>query len=668
VAGGPRAAGAVAATAGRLPSARLVRCGLFLAVVAWSMAAGKDMSWDVVNHHLYLPFSWLSGRYRTDLFGAGAQAYQNPLGYFPLYGLLQSGAPAWFAGLVLGATHALVVWPLDRIARSFWPTEEAADFWCRTLALALCLVSPVFLLLAGTSSIDPSTSLLVVWAVALSLQGRSADEAAASTGRAAATAGALVGLASAAKLSNAVFAVALCGLWLLKCAAGQAPWRRLASFAAGLAAAFAAGAAWWMAWLWHDFGNPVFPLFNPIFHSPYAPPQALASLRFVPESAWAMVTRLLEMTESSSFVAFEAILPDGRPLLAALAASVLGIVLACRGDWRRLMTRAAWRSPGCQLALFMLLSYVLWMRSSGNARYALPLFVLVGIPLARALQRLLPLPVAKMALLTLLLLQGGSYACFDQHRFAGTRWDAGPYIDFTMPRRLREQPFLHLTLDTQTNAAAALFLARGGALANPTGDFALPTDGPLGERLQALMDRWRGRTRLLFNAPDAVDPADIQHVHAAMRLRLQRLGVDVDWADCEPIKLLGARHEDRAWATDSGKRPDRERDALSCGVVYRTDKDPAADARRAEAEKVFAILEAACPRLFAPTPFASEQTVGGWQRHYLNTEANVTVSRFDGVNMAHFRMMEPVHFGTIDDILQHRVKIQCPTIQYKTPV
>ena len=651
----------------RFPSGATVRLGFLFALIAWAMAVGKDMSWDVVNHHLYLPDSWASGRYRTDLFGAGAQAYQNPLGYFPFYGMVRAGLPAWLIGVILSSTHALVIWPLDRIARLFWPTENAQDFWCRLLALALCCVAPIFLIHDGTTSTDPIASLLIVWALALTLESGSAIAANPGNDRRAVIVGALLGVASAIKLSNAVLAVAVCALWVLKWLLGQVEFRRLVAVAAGLLVAFAAGAGWWMYWLWRDFGNPIFPLYNNIFHSPYAPEQAMVMLRFIPDTAWGMLTRLVEMAEFDNYVAFEAITPDFRPVMAVGAAVLAAIVLGVRGGWRTAFARATWCTPGIQLGVFMVLSYVLWVRSSGNARYAIPLFLIVGITLVRATQRALPSSAAKVLLLTLLLLQGANYGYLNVHRFAATKWDSGPYIDYAVPRRLKEQPFLHLTVGAQTHGSLAMFLAPGGAMANPQGTFAFGHDGPLGERFQALMKQWHGRTRLLFLEPDAIDPADIGHVHKGTRALFYRLGLDVDWSDCEKIKLLGALHEDRAWATEDGKRPDRERDLLSCGVVYRTDKDPEADQQLVAANKVFAILEAACPKVFTPTPFAAEHNTGVWQRQYVNSEAVLTVSVFDGVTMTHFRMMQTTNFGTIDDVLNHKVSIQCPRIEYRTP-
>jgi hypothetical protein len=652
----------------RFSSGAAVRLGFFFALIAWSMAVGKDLSWDVVNHQLYLPYAWLSGRIGTDLFAASGQAYQNPLGYIPFYGMVRAGFPSWLIGLLLSATHALVVWPLDRIARLFWPSEAPDDFWCRVLALGLCCVAPIFLIHDGSTSIDPIACVMLAWALALTLQIGVPARHQPGDDRRALIVGALLGLASAIKLSNAVLAVALCAVWIMKWLLGQVRLRTLVVMGAGMVLAFAAGAGWWMAWLFHEFGNPIFPLYNNVFHSPYAPQQAITALRFVPETAWGMVTRLAELAEFSNFVSFEVIAPDFRPVLAAGAVVLAALVLAWRGGWRRIFSRATWSSPAVQLGLFMLIGYVLWIRSSGNARYAIVLFVLVGIPLVRALQRALPLSVVKILLLTVFILQAANYAFLTSHRFTWvSAWDSGPYIDYSVPRRLREEPFLHLSIGIQTHGSLAPYLAPGGAMSNPIGMFSIGLDGPLGERFRALLDKWHGRTRLLFDAPDAIDPADVAHVHHNFTELLYRIGLDVDWSDCEKIKLIAALHEDRGWATQDGLRPDRERDMLSCAVLYRTDKDPVADQQLATAKKVFDILEAACPRNFSPSPFASDHNTGVWQRHYMNTEEVLTVSVYEGVFVRHFRSMQTVNFGTIEDVLNHRAPIHCPRMEYQTP-
>ncbi len=649
----------------RLPSERLIRVAFFGALIVWTLIAGKDVSWDVKNHQFYLPFSWLTGRFRTDLFGAGPQSYQNPLGYFPVYALVRIGLPAWIVGVLLGAFHASTVWPLDRIARVFWPRGTEQDFWMRVLALAFCCVTPVLLSHVGTSSIDPITSLLVLWAVALSLESATPE---ATSSRGAFLAGACLGLASAIKLSSAPFAVALCVLWLLKWAARQCTVGQAAIFFVGVGLSFAVAAGPWMWWLWQDFGNPIFPLYNNLFHSPYAPQQAITAMRFVPTSLAGVVSRLWELGKLSSYVSYEAFLPDIRPALAAAAAVVAAVLLAARGSWRRVASLETWRSPGVQLALVLVLSYVLWIRTSGNARYGLPLFVLVGIGLVRAVQLSVPLRAAKVLLLTALVLQTGYYAFEGTHRFLRADWDQGPYLDYRVSERLRTQPFLHLTIGSETNASIAMFLDPRGALANPIGQFALPTDGPLGERLEALLAKWHGRARVLIPAPQATDPQDVQHVHDGFRALLYRLRLDVDWRDCETIAIVSDLGDLQPKPQDADGGLPEVKSLASCAVVDRPQRDPVVDAQLADANQVFGILEAACPKLFSPAPFASEHGHGQWQRHYINSEALLTVSVTDGVSYVHFRSFNPVNFGSIDDVLHHRRPITCPNPSYQTPM
>ena len=74
-------------------------------------------SWDVFNHHYYIPFAWMTGRIDADFFGAGPQSYQNPLGYLPFYARVRTGAPDWLVGMALTLQAAI----------HFAPTGESAS-------------------------------------------------------------------------------------------------------------------------------------------------------------------------------------------------------------------------------------------------------------------------------------------------------------------------------------------------------------------------------------------------------------------------------------------------------------------------------------------------------------------------------------------------------------
>ena len=41
---------------------------------AWTVIAGKDVNWDLLNYHYYLPYELVGGRLGLDFFAASAAA------------------------------------------------------------------------------------------------------------------------------------------------------------------------------------------------------------------------------------------------------------------------------------------------------------------------------------------------------------------------------------------------------------------------------------------------------------------------------------------------------------------------------------------------------------------------------------------------------------------
>lgn len=621
----------------------------FALTLAWSLFAGKDVSWDVVNHHLYLPFSLLSGRYATDLFAAGPQSYQNPLGYVPGYLLVRSGLPGWAMAAELAALHALpAAWGLHRITLSIWGPERTAMRW-RWLALALAWSAPVFLLLAGTTSIDPLCAGLILVAVAAVVE-REARPGLLSLG------GLALGLAIAIKPTSGVFALAMLPVAAQKLYGRQWRWRHvLIGFGAVFGGALA-GLAHWSGWLWHSFGSPLYPLFNDWFHSPYAPRGATSAGRFAVSDGWGMLARLWEMAEFRAYTTTEGFVPDLRPLAAA-GLMLLALVAALRARAWRAGPRPLAARADLQLLTLLLAAYPIWMISSGNARYLIAWFMLVGLMLARAADKALPPRAGPIFLAVLLLVQLGIYAGAGHRRFKAAPWGDAPFIEAQVPQRLQHQPYLHLSLGMQTYAAAALFLAPDGALINIAGQVAMPTEGPLGEALKARLARWQGRTRFLLGAPS--DPtlqiADPQ-AQARARFLTYRFGLDIDWNDCERLRL--ETHEALSPGPD-GKPPPRGMALLSCAAIPRRDRDPVIDARVAQADRVFELLETRCPHIYAPRPFASDIGPVSVQRLYANHDARVTVSPVDGVMLTHFRSLDAVFLGSINEVIANGGRDAC---------
>jgi hypothetical protein len=638
----------------------------WLATLLWTLVAGKDVGWDVFNHHLYIPFAWSTGRIDADFYGAGSQAYQNPLGYLPFYWLVESGLPAWGIGAALATLHAANALIAFRIAATLWKDQPDARLWCG-IAAALAGVTPVFLQTAGTSSMDPLTAALVLGAMACLLAG----DGAARTWRPM-LAGLLLGLAFAAKQSNAVFVLSCGSLALWQAWRSRIARPALACMGGGILG-IALGMGAWSWHLWTRFGNPIFPFYNNVFRSPYATTEPVAAVRFLPEDVWDWLARLWEMAEFRRYIYLEAFAPDLRPLVLLSVLAAGACVLAWRAARHQPQPRVGLgtaRQADADLALLCVASYLLWMATSGNGRYAIPLLMLLGIALARAAYLLLPRAVARVGMALLLVLQLGYFAASPDLRAGAEPWSAGPYMDYRVPARLRDQPYLHLTvLGAQTNASLAPYLHPEGALVVVVGQFSLPMSGPIGEQLQSRLRKWQGRTRILAPSYDLASPG-APRLKLAFRSLLQRLHLDIDWSDCEQIRYEPAHAPDDSWYwLLHAKLPPGvgERPMMSCAAVPAAGPDEAMERERELVDRVFHWLERSCPQVYGPAPLVSEHGLTQWERVYANTDTLVSVSLEKGVFASRERVIGMRFIGTVDDVLEGHANAQCRPWPLVTP-
>jgi 4-amino-4-deoxy-L-arabinose transferase-like glycosyltransferase len=620
---------------------------LVVVTLLWTFWAGKDASWDVLNHHLYLPFSATSGRFATDFFAAGPQSYQNPLGYFPAYALIVGlGWPSWAVGAVLAAVHSGGAFVSYRLAARLWASDPNRTSWV-ALATAMAWVAPAFLLLAGTTSIDPIAALAVLAALALAVEDRQ-DGSLAKSG----ASGALLGVAFAVKQSNAVFAISIAAVLLLRWAQRDASAKQLLTFAVGVIIGIVVGMGWWSVSLWRQFGNPIFPLFNNVFHSAFAADGAVLASRFIPAGPADYITRLWEIARPKQFIWIEPFVPDLRLAALAFVAMLLGVVVAVRKVWPRARAgRACLGRLDAQLAVFVAISYVLWMGTSGNARYALPLLLVVGLLLVRVTWAVFSLKVARVAAGTLLVLQFAYFVDVGDHRYKSSPWDDAPYLDVRVPSRLVDEPFLHLPVGLQTHASVAPFFNANGAMMNPIGQWSLRTDGVVGERVQALLKQWHGRTRILLPLGMAAERGKTAQFDLLMSKMLYRLGLDIDWTDCLHIAFGPSIQGTSANKQIAG--------LYSCMAKDKGQIDPTFEAERPLVDAAFKTIETSCPSIFGPAGTVSERGLGKWQRFYPNTDAIVTASFTEGVFVSQARTNIDRPLGTIDELIAGKTRFKC---------
>ena len=607
--------------------------------LAWVAFAGKDLSFDVINHHLYLPFAWWHDRHLSDWFAAGPQSYQNPLGLLPAHALVHGSTQGWVVGAGMGLLHALCAWPLAMLAQRVWP--RPADSAVRWLSLALSMSAPIFLINAGTTSFDPISAALMLAALALWL----ADSC---SRRRSLTAGLCLGAACGLKPSNGVALIALAAVVAWQGASRQVAWRSVVALAAGVVAGSAATLGPWAWKLWQALGNPFFPLFNEWFRSPLAPVDAMRDFRFIPADWLQAVALPLRMVELKMLVHTEAMAPDLRPLALALA----GPLALAAWAWRKRSGNRQTAPVITALGLFFTVGWSVWVPLSGNSRYAIGLFMLAGLLLVAALRALLGHRRAMWAGTALLVAQLGYFVADGQHRYSEDAW-SGPFLDVDVAPPLQEQPFLHLSIGTPSYAGLAAFLPADGAWINIVGMMSLPPDGPVGEAVQRRLQQWHGRTRVLFRVVDndPTQPAAMSPVAARrMDTHVRPFGLSIDWTDCHDITVT--RHP-----------PDRTVRLRSCVARPGAEQDPESARQRAIVDRAFAKIEHRCPLLFGPRPMVTDQDGRHWQRRYLNTGLRVTMALDEGVTVTHFRSLRSIWLGSVAEVTEARGIHPCEAVR-----
>ena len=180
----------------------------------------------------------------------------------------------------------------------------------------------------------------------------------------------IVGLAAGVKLTNVVYIPGLAVFVLAAWPGFQPRAAAVAVAAAGGLAGIVLGGGWWMAKLYTELGNPVFPMLNDLFRAPLGPESISRDVRYLPDG-------ILEALVRPVMGAFDLALINedtGRDLrLAAFylgALTILGITVV------QLPSRVSVPRSVIALALASLVFIMVWVFQFSIMRYATGAFLL----------------------------------------------------------------------------------------------------------------------------------------------------------------------------------------------------------------------------------------------------------------------------------------------------
>jgi hypothetical protein len=252
----------------------LIRWELALVVVTCAVVLGAipvalghiGLSWDALNHHIYLGWVAERPRFDRDYLAASYQAFQYPYLYWPVYKLAVGGASGVTAGLVLGLLHLLAAPACWSMARTCIPGREWFHVAMRATGVGLAFSSGLVLSMFDSTANDLLAAIPLVWAFALALEPLAGTGTNSDAVRKAAWLSALLaGVSVALKFSNGPIAILLPVLWLWPRHDFAARLRLLTQGGLCAALGFAIVFAGWGWQLWTHFGNPFYPLFDAWF-------------------------------------------------------------------------------------------------------------------------------------------------------------------------------------------------------------------------------------------------------------------------------------------------------------------------------------------------------------------------------------------------------------------
>ena len=579
---------------------------IVLASVVLAVYLGKDFNWDQLGYHLYAGFNAFDNRIGEDYFAASSQSYLNPYSHAPFYWMLSRDfAPQAMVALLalFHSLNLLIVYEFAVLLNR--RSNGTVAWWAVYLAVFFAGSNSIFIMELGTTFNEISTSVPVLAGWFLLLRGFDRPHFLSVM-----LAGLLIGMAVALKITNLFFSVTALPLILLAPLAWRLRARLLLCFVVGGIAGGLLAGGWWSWRLWQEFGNPLFPLFNHVFHSPHLPTGEVRHYRFLADGMSSFVLKPFMMLLPVSGVHIETVAPDLR--YAALV--LLSLMLTFKTALLRKPGLWPWRDPMpvfrgdralAALCGGVFLAWLLWALTSSNSRYFLTMSCLVGVILATLLFRLSSSPrFLAYCGASLVLVQSAMVA------YGGdVRWSPSGYgkswFELDVPQDLKQQPALYLHLGISPASFLMPYLAPGSNMINLSGQYVIDDNA----QVRALLDKHKGRVRVMqrHSDPAALRPSDFNFA-------LKRIGLQADLRSCHTIRF---RSRGQRGAADTFMY------YVACSTAplqLSAAERQQFMARRQRADAVFTALEHLCPRYFQPHGLVTEGDGRSFWRNYTNTD------------------------------------------------
>ncbi|HEY7992397.1 MAG TPA: hypothetical protein VID77_13490 [Stellaceae bacterium] len=390
-----------------------------------------DANWDLANYHYYNAWAFLNGRIGEDIFPAGGQTFLNPILDLPFYwanvhlpGRMVAFGLAFFQGTCISGLYLLS----RRLLFSRATVLDAAA----TLAVAFVgITGAVSLSEVGTVFHDYVGAVAAIFCFLLLVPAGTDAEPLGRPSWRIALAGFILGSAGGLKETNLYLAAGITVALPLLGGKIRGLAASIAVFVAAELAGMALCGGFWAWFLWRHFHNPVYPFFNAIFQSPFAPAENLYDVRWSPHG-WAEWLFYPWIFFRHPHRVAELALRDLRIPVLFVAAPLGALLLA--------LTKTPDASERRQRRRFLRfylgslgLAYMLWLIMFPIQRYAMALEVMAAPVCAMIAAEL---PWRRLCAPVTVLILAGFLTTFSVVSWGRGHWrglDGGRIVDVTLP-------------------------------------------------------------------------------------------------------------------------------------------------------------------------------------------------------------------------------------------
>lgn len=634
-------------------------------------ALGKDISWDQRHFHYFMGFSALSDRFALDYYPVSVQSYEVPYSYIPFYLLASSALPDKLVVILLALLHAPALWAVWYVGGRLVGETSGQEFhvlgaW---LSAALAAISPIFLSQVGNSFNDLPTAIPVLLAAALAMRVPTLPPRPAAWH--AVAAGLLLGAASALKLSNVVSALGVVVIFILLTPGVTLRLRSTALLGGAAAVSFVGigGYWWWQTRSQIGIPLPFEPLLTQLLRSPTDVGAGVGHGRYMPVDLWDALLRPVWMMspETTVYVDFHA--PDARFffffLLLIVALSTIAVQLMFSGP-ERVGGRLLAQSRLVAVSAGLVSAWVAWLLTSGNGRYLIPWFLLVG-PILVALVWMIFVHARFRFYALTLLFATQTYFVYaaSQLRYDPQPWsESGAWYEILLPPTLASRPAIYFSMGLESGSIVFPSMHPGSSFISGGGLRMLTTDAPDWSRVKARLDHDPGRPSFLIFIVERGKLTDARHVRPERReidAMVSGIGMRSRSEACEDIWVDGYTRGISLLPSVAGgglrllRRPTL---IVACPIEPTAERDSTIEKARADASALLDRVSQRCPMLFPdPQPFTFFDGVR-WIRYFAATDTALWVADNE-VNFIRHNSYGNNLLGSLKQIEQGEFSLDC---------